>query len=248
MQIPGNSPSAGKKPTTPIIGTAVAGSLSASVPFTPSTYIGKGTITYTATSNPSGITGTSASSPITVSGLLGGTQYTFSVVGTTNYGVPSGASDFSNPVTPTGASPFFPPFFPFFPFFPPFFPPYFPFFPTTCPVSYGPYSYTYGGWSAYSACVNNSQSRTRTVTATRTRINADCSETIETSTTTDTETQACGTPPQTTYYGCCSNGLSVSGQYASSGVAATNLQGQCAADEPGNNLAGGVYTTPQNCA
>jgi len=243
MQIPGNSPSAGKKPTTPIIGTAVAGSLSASVPFTPSTYIGKGTITYTATSNPSGITGTSASSPITVSGLLGGTQYTFSVVGTTNYGVPSGASDFSNPVTPTGASPFFPPFFPFFPFFPTF-----ESTPPTCPVSYGPYSYTFGDWSVYSACVNNSQSRTRTVTSTRIRTNADCSQTSESSTTTATESQACGTLPQTTYYGCCSNGLSVSYAASSAQAGYDNLRGACAADEPGNNLMGGIFTTPQNCA
>jgi hypothetical protein len=70
------------------------------VPFTASSYVGKGTITYTATSSPSGITGTSASSPITVSGLSNGTAYTFTVVGATNYGVSSGASGASNSVTP----------------------------------------------------------------------------------------------------------------------------------------------------
>jgi hypothetical protein len=101
MPIPGNTHSAGKKPTTPIIGSATAGNTSASVAFTPSTYIGKGTLTYTATSNPGGFTGTGSSSPITVSGLTNGTQYTFNVVGATNYGVSSEASGFSGPVTPT---------------------------------------------------------------------------------------------------------------------------------------------------
>jgi hypothetical protein len=101
MPIPGNAPSAGKKPTTPIIGSVTAGNASASVAFTPSTYIGKDTVTYTATSNPGGFTGTGSSSPVTVSGLSNGTQYTFNVVGTTNYGVSSGASEFSGPVTPT---------------------------------------------------------------------------------------------------------------------------------------------------
>lgn len=252
MQIPGNAPSAGKKPTTPIIGTAVAGSLSASVPFTPSAYIGKATITYTATSNPGGVQATSASSPITVSSLIGGTQYTFTVVGTTNYGVPSDASDFSNPVTPTGAPPFFPPFFPFFPFFPTF--------PPTCTPSCGPYtvsSVVDGPLSnpAWSACVNNQQTRNntyvRTTYSTATCTASDCSTytstTSSTATITVPETQACGTPPQTTYYACCTNGLLVSGQYASSNAAAENFAAQCAADEPGNALVGGVFTTPQNC-
>ncbi len=105
LPITGNTSSAGKKPTTPTIGTATAGVQSASVAFTASTYIGKGTITYTATSNPGGITGTGSSSPVTVSGLTAGTPYTFNVVGTTNYGVPSDASGFSNPVTPTAPAP-----------------------------------------------------------------------------------------------------------------------------------------------
>jgi hypothetical protein len=61
--------------------------------------------------------------------------------------------------------------------------------------------------------------------------------------TTSTTTAA----PGTTYYGCCSNGLGVSGTYASSGAAVTGLQAQCAADEPGNNLSGGVFTTQQSC-
>ena len=202
MPIPGNSPSAGKKPTTPTIVSATAGNASASVAFTVSTYIGKGTISYTATSNPSGITGASASSPITVSGLSNGTQYTFNVVGTTNYGVPSGASEFSNPVTPVAP--------PFFPFFPPFFPPDFP----TCTAGCGAWSVTVGEWSAYSACVSGSQTRTRTVSGTRTCTNINCSTYTETSTdpsvlgVSASETQACAAPP-----GSCSaaGGASASG-------------------------------------
>jgi hypothetical protein len=90
----------GMQPSAPTIGTATGGDGSASVAFTPSTYIGKGTITYTATSSPGGFTGTSSSSPITVSGLTNGTAYTFTVVGTTNYGVASVASAASNSITP----------------------------------------------------------------------------------------------------------------------------------------------------
>jgi hypothetical protein len=91
------------QPTAPTIGTATAGEASASVAFTASSYIGKGTISYTATSSPGGFTGTASSSPITVSGLTNGTAYTFTVVGTTNYGVASVASSASNSVTPAVA-------------------------------------------------------------------------------------------------------------------------------------------------
>jgi hypothetical protein len=92
--------SGGMQPSAPTIGTATAGNTTASVAFTPSTYIGKGTITYTATSSPGGLTGTSATSPITVTGLTNGTAYTFTVVGNTNYGVASVASAASNSITP----------------------------------------------------------------------------------------------------------------------------------------------------
>ena len=98
--------SGGMQPSAPTIGTATAGDTTASVAFTPSTYIGKGTITYTATSSPGGFTGTSATSPITVSGLTNGTAYTFTVVGTTNYGVSSLASAASNSITPASATNF----------------------------------------------------------------------------------------------------------------------------------------------
>ena len=92
----------GLQPSTPTIGTATDGGTgtSANVAFTASSYIGKGTITYTATSSPGGFTGTSATSPISVTGLTTGTAYTFTVVGTTNYGVSSLTSGASNSVTP----------------------------------------------------------------------------------------------------------------------------------------------------
>ena len=92
----------GLQPSTPTIGTATDGGTgtSANVAFTASTYIGKGTITYTATSSPGGLTGTSATSPISVTGLTTGTAYTFTVTGTTNYGVTSLTSGSSNSVTP----------------------------------------------------------------------------------------------------------------------------------------------------
>ena len=103
MRIVGNPPSGGKQPTTPTIGTATDGGTgtTVSVAFTPSTYIGKGTITYTATSSPGSLTGTGSGSPITVSGLTTGTTYSFTVAGTTNYGVSSLSSAQSNFVTPT---------------------------------------------------------------------------------------------------------------------------------------------------
>ena len=60
MPIQGIQASAGMKPTTPTIGTATDGGTgtTVSVAFTPSTYIGKGTITYTATSSPGSLTAT----------------------------------------------------------------------------------------------------------------------------------------------------------------------------------------------
>jgi hypothetical protein len=74
-------------PGAPTIGTAVAGSGNASIAFTPPANTGGLTITgYTATSSPGSITGTAASSPVTVSGLTNGTFYTFTVVATNAVG------------------------------------------------------------------------------------------------------------------------------------------------------------------
>jgi hypothetical protein len=89
-----------KVPDAPTIGTATAGNTTASVTFTAPTNVGGGAITgYTVISSPGGITGTGASSPITVSGLANGTAYTFTVVATNTFGnsAPSAAS---NSVTP----------------------------------------------------------------------------------------------------------------------------------------------------
>ena len=89
-----------KVPNAPTIGTASAGSSSATVTFTAPVNTGGGAITgYTVTSSPGGFTGTGSSSPITVSGLTDGTAYTFTVVATNAFGN-SAASAASNSVTP----------------------------------------------------------------------------------------------------------------------------------------------------
>lgn len=88
-------------PDTPTIGAAtdlVSGS-GVSVAFTPAATGGTAT-TYTATSTPSSITGSAASSPITVTGLTLGTAYTFTVSGSNATGT-SPESAASSPVTPT---------------------------------------------------------------------------------------------------------------------------------------------------
>ena len=86
-------------PGAPGIGTATAGAGSASVAFFPPEINGGAAITlYTATCNPGGITGTGASSPVTVSGLTSGTAYTCTVTATNSAGV-SAASSASNQIT-----------------------------------------------------------------------------------------------------------------------------------------------------
>ena len=116
--IPGVSASSdGRQPTAPTLGTATAGNASASIPFTAPSYLGKPSTNnlYVAISTPSSITGSSTTSPITVSGLSNGTSYTFTVTAQTRNAdntviATSLASSPSNPVSPV-APPFFPPFF-----------------------------------------------------------------------------------------------------------------------------------------
>ena len=92
-----------KVPNAPTIGTATGGNTTASVTFTAPSDVGGGAITgYSVVSTPSGIIGTGASSPVTVSGLSNGTAYTFKVFATNAYG-PSPLSAASNSVTPAVA-------------------------------------------------------------------------------------------------------------------------------------------------
>lgn len=89
-------------PGAPTIGTATISGVVASVPFTAPASDGGSTITsYTATSTPGGITGTlsqAGSGTVTVSGLTGGTSYTFKVKATNAIGTgPESAA--SNSVT-----------------------------------------------------------------------------------------------------------------------------------------------------
>ena len=86
-------------PDVPTIGTATAGNAGATVAFTPSAYIGKGTVTYEVTSTPDGFNGNGTTSPIALS-LTNGISYTFTVKAVTNYGVESAESAPSNAVTP----------------------------------------------------------------------------------------------------------------------------------------------------
>ena len=87
-------------PQPATIGTATATGVSGtvSVGFTANGTGGK-TVTYTATSSPGGLTGSSSSSPVSVSGLTNGTAYTFTVVASNANGSAS-ASGASNSATP----------------------------------------------------------------------------------------------------------------------------------------------------
>ena len=89
----------------PTIGTATDSALGGkvSVAFTAaSTTTGGPIFSYTAVSNPGSITGTSTSSPITVSGLTDSTAYTFTVAGVnaTGTGPFSAASNSATPTLP----------------------------------------------------------------------------------------------------------------------------------------------------
>ncbi len=88
-------------PGSPVVGSVTAGDKNAIVYFTPPVSDGGSTITgYEVTAN-GGITGSGASSPITVTGLTNGTAYTFTVKAINAIGAsaPSGASP---AVTPKG--------------------------------------------------------------------------------------------------------------------------------------------------
>ena len=88
----------------PTIGTATAGVESATVTFTAATTGGAAT-TFGAISTPGSITGTSATSPITVSGLTAATAYTFKTYGINSSGTWSNVlSAASNSVTPTAST------------------------------------------------------------------------------------------------------------------------------------------------
>ena len=86
-------------PSVPTVGSATAGNGSASVTFTAPSFSKLPITSYTVTSSPGNITGTGASSPVTVSGLSNGTAYTFTVKASTTSGT-SASSSASNSVTP----------------------------------------------------------------------------------------------------------------------------------------------------
>jgi hypothetical protein len=89
-------------PNAPTIGAASAGGTTADVSFTAPANVGGSAISsYSAISTPEGIIGSAASSPVTVSGLTGGTAYTFRVWAINTYG-PSAYSAASGSVTPIG--------------------------------------------------------------------------------------------------------------------------------------------------
>jgi hypothetical protein len=92
-----NSITATTVPQAPTIGTATAGTSSATVGYTAGATGGSAITTFTATSSPGGQTGT-GTSPITVSGLTSGTAYTFTVRATNANGQ-SAASAASNSIT-----------------------------------------------------------------------------------------------------------------------------------------------------
>ena len=90
-----------KVANAPTIGTATGGDAQASVTFTAPSNTGGSAITaYYAVSNPGQITGTAASSPVTVTGLTNGTSYTFRVWALNSYG-PSPFSAASGSVSPS---------------------------------------------------------------------------------------------------------------------------------------------------
>jgi hypothetical protein len=95
-----NSVTPSTVPGAPTIVSATAGNAQAVITFTAPVNNGGSAITgYTVTSSPGGSTGIGSTSPISVTGLLGGTAYTFTVTATNVNGT-GPASSASNSVTP----------------------------------------------------------------------------------------------------------------------------------------------------
>ena len=84
---------------------ASAGNANAVVFFTPPNYLGKGTVTYSVTSNPVTTTIIFSASGETFTGLSNGTSYTFVVRTLTDYSVYSEPSTASSAVTPAAPPP-----------------------------------------------------------------------------------------------------------------------------------------------
>jgi hypothetical protein len=87
------------QPAAPIIGTAVGGNGTVSVAFTAPSNGGSAIIRYTATCNPGGVTGTSTSSPVTVTGINQFAVATCTVTATNAIGT-GAPSSVSNQVQP----------------------------------------------------------------------------------------------------------------------------------------------------
>jgi trimeric autotransporter adhesin len=95
-----NSVTPATVPGAPTIGTATAGNAQANVSFTTPASNGGSAITgYTLTSSPGGLTASGTASPITITGLTNGTEYTFAVTAANAVGT-SVASGVSNSITP----------------------------------------------------------------------------------------------------------------------------------------------------
>lgn len=95
------TPGAPTVPDAPTIGTAIAGNTEAIVAFSaPADNGGSAITSYTATSSPGGFTSSGASSPLTVTGLTNGVEYTFTVTATNAIGT-SSPSAASNAITPS---------------------------------------------------------------------------------------------------------------------------------------------------
>ncbi len=103
--IPVGALDGGDQPSVPGTPTATNGqNATSTITFTPSAYIGKGTVTYEVTSSPGGLIRT-GNSPLEFTGLTNGVTYTFTVKALTNYGVYSVPTAASNAITPVQPAP-----------------------------------------------------------------------------------------------------------------------------------------------